>query len=105
MTPPVVFSVLLAAVLLLYCLLGRLSFKPKSSNAEACKSYACGEDVPTHLMQPDYTQFFPFAFFFTILHVVALTVATVPVETPESFGIAVLYIGGAFSGLTILLRR
>ena len=32
-------------------------------------------------VQPDYGQFFPFAFFFTILHVVALMVATVPAGT------------------------
>ncbi len=29
--------------------------------------YACGEDMPSHLMQPDYSQFFPFAFFFTVI--------------------------------------
>ena len=69
------------------------------------KSYACGEDVPTHLIQPDYTQFFPFAFFFTILHVIALIAATVPFETFETFTIAVIYILGAIVGLSILFRR
>ncbi len=48
---------------------------------------------------------FPFAFFFTILHVVALVIATVPTETIETFAIAVVYVVGAIIGLFILLRK
>jgi NADH-quinone oxidoreductase subunit A len=85
--------------------LSMLSIKPKSHGEGETKSYACGEDVPTNLMQPDYSQFFPFAFFFTVLHVVALMIATVPIETMESFSIAVIYIAGALVGMAILFRR
>lgn len=105
LTPPVVFIIILAWTIFIASLLSRLSFKGGKPAKDMEKSYACGEDVPTHLMQPDYSQFFPFAFFFTILHVITLMVATVPVETPESFFMAVIYIVGAITGLVILFRR
>ena len=105
LTPPICFLIVLSIMTLFAALLSRLSLKPKNSPADMCTSYACGEDVKTHLMQPDYSQFFPFAFFFTVLHVVALTIATIPVETINSLAMAVIYLAGALVGLVILLRR
>ncbi|MDD5496565.1 MAG: hypothetical protein PHP46_05645, partial [Candidatus Omnitrophica bacterium] len=78
LTPPVAFIVILVTTILVSDLLSRLSFKRKEQPEGMGKSYACGEDTLHHLVQPDYSQFFPFAFFFTILHVVALMVTTVP---------------------------
>ena len=69
------------------------------------ESYACGEDVPDHRVQPDYSQFFPFAFFFTIMHVAGLIVATVPSHSPHAITIAVIYLIAAAIGLLILFRR
>ncbi len=69
------------------------------------KPYACGEDVPSGSIHPDYSQFFPFAFFFTIMHVVALMLTTIPAETIRSGGIVFIYIIGAVIGLFILFRR
>lgn len=105
LSPLVAFIIVLGAVTAFAVILSALSFKKKHEIGGMEKSYACGEDVPTHLMQPDYTQFFPFAFFFTILHVVALILATVPVETIESLEIAVIYLLGAIAALVILFRR
>ncbi len=105
LSPPVAFLMILGVTAILAAALSRLSIRPKSHGEGQEKSYACGEDVPTHLMQPDYSQFFPFAFFFTMLHVVALMIATVPIETMESFSIAVIYIAGALVGMVILFRR
>jgi len=106
LSPPVAFTLMLASAILFSAVLSRLGFRRKDKNIGGMeKSYACGEDVSTHLMQPDYTQFFPFAFFFTILHVVTLMVATVPVETVESFSIAAIYLIGAVAALLILFRR
>ena len=105
LSPPVAFLIILVVMTAMAAALSKLSLKPKNRNGDECKSYACGEDVPTHLMQQDYSQFFPFAFFFTVLHVVALMIATVPVETMESFVIAVIYIAGALVGMVILFRR
>ena len=40
------------------------------------KPYACGEDIPDEKAIPDYQEFFPFAIFFTLLHVAGLMIAT-----------------------------
>jgi len=105
LTPPVVFLEVLIAMILFAKALSFLSYKTKNKPSGTYKSYACGEDVQTNLMQPDYSQFFPFAFFFTVLHVVTLMITTVPVDTLRSFAMAVIYIGGAATGLVILFRR
>ena len=81
LTPPVVFLEVLVVMVIFSKALSLLSYKIKGKvPGGTCKSYACGENVPTHLMQPDYSQFFPFAFFFTVLHVVTLMIATAPME-------------------------
>jgi NADH:ubiquinone oxidoreductase subunit 3 (subunit A) len=105
LAPPVAFIIMLAVSACFAMALSHLSFRRKGPDTDIDKSYACGEDVPTHLMQPDYSQFFPFAFFFTVLHVVALIITTVPTETIGSFAIAVIYIAGALVGMSILFRR
>jgi NADH-quinone oxidoreductase subunit A len=105
LTPPLAYLIVLITVLILLRLLKGLSFKCKPEDKACGKSYACGEDVPTSMIQPDYSAFFPFAFLFTILHVVALVIATAPIQTPGSFAMALLYVAGAITGLIILLRR
>lgn len=105
LTPPLAFIIVLAVSIFLLKVSSCFSARGKDTTGEGRKGYACGEDFSNHLIQPDYSQFFPFAFFFTILHVVALTIATVPVENMTTFAIAVVYIGGAVIGLSILLRR
>ncbi|MGA2324524.1 MAG: hypothetical protein ABSG22_11845 [Sedimentisphaerales bacterium] len=105
LTPPVVFIAVLVAALFFAYVLSKLSLKPKSVPAGLTKEYSCGEDIKTHMIQPDYSQFFPFAFYFTILHVVALMIATVPMATIQTFMIAVVYILGAIVGLFVLYKR
>ena len=105
LTPPVAFIIILAAVLALASLLSRISYKAKGDEEASTKAYACGEDMPTSMIQPDYSAFFPFAFLFTILHVVALVVTTVPIGTIGSFTMAVIYVIGAITALFILFRR
>jgi NADH-quinone oxidoreductase subunit A len=105
LSPPLAFVIVLAAMLIFSKLLSGLSCKPKTHGEGECKSYACGEEAPTNLVQPDYSQFFPFAFFFTLLHVFTLTIATVPALTGGSFAVAVIYILAAITGMVILFRR
>ncbi len=103
--PPVAFIIMFLVTVVLSGLLARCASRKRKDPSESEKAYACGEDFKDHLIQPDYSQFFPFAFFFTILHVVALVIATVPTETIETFAIAVVYVVGAVIGLFILLRK
>lgn len=104
-TIPVAFVVLLIAAALLLAFFSRCAVGTKGLSPDACKGYSCGEDFKGHLIQPDYSQFFSFALFFTILHVVALMIATVPVETKEIFVLAGIYLVGAIVGLAVLLRK
>ena len=66
------------------------------------KAYACGEDVQMNRAQPDYSQFFPIAFFFTIMHVVVLIIASVPKGINL---MACFYLIIAILSLGILFRR
>lgn len=105
LTPPLAFLAILATVLIISYLLSRISYKAKKDEEASTKAYACGEDVPTSMIQPDYSAFFPFAFLFTIMHVVALVVATAPLETVGSLTMAVIYVAGAITALFVLFRR
>jgi len=105
LSPPVAFLITLVTVMIFAWLLSKFAFSPKSRPEDAGKSYACGEEMATNQMQPDYSQFFPFAFFFTILHVVTLMLATVPVETMGSLFIAFIYLVGVVAAMLILFRK
>lgn len=105
LTPPAAFLIILGIIFVLSHILSHISYKAKADEKASTKSYACGEDVPTSMIQPDYSAFFPFAFLFTILHVVALIVATVPMNTAGSSTMAFIYVVGAITALFILFRR
>jgi hypothetical protein len=105
LSPLAVFIVVFLTIICLSYLLSKLTFKPKKIPAGLTEPYACGENIPTHMIQPDYSQFFPFAFYFTILHVVALMVALVPTGTIETFVMALVYVLCAIIGLLVLYRR
>jgi NADH-quinone oxidoreductase subunit A len=105
LTPPIAFVIVLMAIVGFSAALRRLAYREKALAEGAGKPYACGEDVATPMVQSDYSQFFPFALFFTILHVVALMVITMPMVTPSTFLVAVLYLFGGVLALSILYRR
>ena len=105
LAPPFAFIILLAVFWLLSRLLSRLSFRPAKHTAGEGKAYACGESNYNNTVHPDYSQFFPFAFFFTLAHVAALMMTTVPKETIPTFTVAFIYIAGAIIGLFILIRK
>ena len=106
LSPPAVFVIVFSFGCLLSFLFSKLAISNKKERTEGMgKSYACGEDVSDHMAQPDYSQFFPFAFFFTIAHVSAMMVATIPLETVKNLLMAEVYIAAVIVGLSILLRR
>ncbi|MBN1823939.1 MAG: hypothetical protein JW803_06455 [Endomicrobiales bacterium] len=103
--PPIAFAIILLASVLLSKASKTLACRDDSDPGGKYKSYACGENVDRPRVQPEYGQFFPFAFFFTIMHVVALVIATVPQGTVKSGVVAALFISAALSGLFILFRK
>ncbi len=104
-SPPIVFIILLISSLFLSYLFSKLSFKTSNPADDAGKSYACGEDNYNNTAQPDYSVFFPFAFFFTLAHVATLLMTTVPAGERSIFVMAAIYVTGAALGLYILFRR
>jgi NADH:ubiquinone oxidoreductase subunit 3 (subunit A) len=102
--PPLAFIVILVFSALLSILSSKLAFKGSEREGK-CKPYACGEDVQKHRLQPDYSHFFPFAFFFTIMHVVALILTTAPSGDIKISGNCILFLLVALSGLFILFRK
>ncbi|MEI8349675.1 MAG: hypothetical protein WCI77_05935 [Candidatus Omnitrophota bacterium] len=103
--PPITMLIILAAALLLMYLFSKLSYRSGKKPDEGRDSYACGEDTYDNMAQVDYSNFFPFAFFFTLAHVATLIITTVPVGTIKTFEMGILYVIGTVVGLSILLRK
>jgi NADH-quinone oxidoreductase subunit A len=102
--PPFAFSLILFVVLLFSYYMKKGSFRG-AMGPGAKEPYSCGEEMEENKYQPNYGQFFSFAFFFTIMHVVALVVATIPVGVPDHFFMAALYLAGVLISLFSLIRE
>ena len=100
LSPPIIF--------LIYLFVG-IGFTAYLSIFSACgteserklESYACGQRQVDHSVSPDYSQFFPYAFFFTIMHVLVLVVATAPRGVLQ---LPLLYVAGGILALVIIFR-
>lgn len=103
--PPISFIILLVVCFGLSYIFSKVSFNSKGKKDSQGKPYACGEDCYNHLAQPDYTNFFAFAFFFTLAHVATLVMTTVPRETIKIFAMALVYVIVSALGLYVLLRK
>jgi len=99
LAPPIAFIIFLIVVYLIYKGGGALALR-KKVEGKKLDTYACGEDIPSAKVQHTY-QFFRIAFFFTILHVAALVIATVPSGSAALLGIIYLVI--AIVAVVILL--
>lgn len=108
LVPPVTFVVVLISVLVQGRLADLLVVRPPGHRPPppgASKPYASGEDVRDHRAQPDFSQFFHFAFFFTLMHVLALVVATVPRGSGSAAALAAGFLACAAVSLLVLFRR
>ncbi len=90
LSPPFAFIMALIIVIFFGYLIK--SFEPKvNKNPEVSKTYACGEDFPSQKISPNYEEFYPYAIFFTILHVAALMLMTLATTSSVSFAIPLIY--------------
>lgn len=103
--PPAAFIILIVFFKLLSLLTDAVSYKNPNNPKGKTKAYACGEDVKNHRVKPNYAEFFPIAFFFTIMHVITLMIATSPKYITNSLGVAVLFIIVAYLSILIIFRR
>ena len=101
LSPPIAFIIFLLLSLAINTFVTKLAAKGKSANGKL-KAYACGEDIATHKVQPNYKQFFSFAFFFTIMHITALLLTTIPHGIPP---VAFVYVLVAALAIFILYKR
>jgi NADH:ubiquinone oxidoreductase subunit 3 (subunit A) len=72
----VVFSISLAAVLLIFFLGGRGSSKSTAKTGGKAEPYACGEDLPAEESRVDLERFLVYAVYFLIFDVLAFVLAT-----------------------------
>jgi NADH-quinone oxidoreductase subunit A len=105
LTPPIAFFIVFVFIGGISYLFSFMAYRPKKIPHGAGESYACGESSYDNMAQPDYTQFFPFAFFFTIAHVATLMLITVPLENKAVMIMALFYLLAVVVGLFILLGR
>jgi NADH:ubiquinone oxidoreductase subunit 3 (subunit A) len=99
LSPPIVMFIFLLIATLLYWLGGRISARSPESPGKH-EPYACGEDIAPPRVQLNYHAFFRLALMFGILHVSALVLSTLPVDT-TSHRIALIYI--ATVGISVLV--
>jgi NADH:ubiquinone oxidoreductase subunit 3 (subunit A) len=99
--PPLAFIVMLLLSLGLSGLSSLMAAKGTPSAGKE-RAYACGQNIENNRIQPDYNEFFPIAFFFTIMHVAALIIATAPAG---QWLPAALFMAVAVLSLRVLFRR
>lgn len=106
LSPPIAFLILFVFFLFFAQMLKKLSLKVERKTDEGNKPYACGEDKYNNLLNPDYSTFFHFAFFFTLAHVATLIMTTVPKEDlGRTIYLAFIYLAAVIVGLLILIRK
>jgi NADH:ubiquinone oxidoreductase subunit 3 (subunit A) len=101
-SPPVAFILFLGIASLIY-LLGKRMAPRLNKTGGKLTTYACGEDIPGVKVQFGYRLFFFVALFFTIMHVAALVIATVPSGKIVYF--AILYLAVIFLSIMALVTR
>ena len=101
LSPPVIFVIFLLTGAGLTKYLSAFS-APGDKSERKLEPYACGQRQVEHSFIPDYSQFFPYAFFFTIMHVLVLVVATAP---KGALPLSLLYVAGGILALFIIFRR
>jgi len=89
LSPPIVFAFALGIGLALYRL-GRAMAPTLKVTSGKGSPYACGEDATMQKAQVGYRQFYSLAIFFTVMHVAALVVTTLPAGPIAVLGIAYL---------------
>lgn len=105
--PPVIFLISFLAIWLFSRMTAGFAPKPAGGEKGKYEPYACGEEYTEEKIEPDYASFFPFAIFFTVLHVAGLTIATLASADigVVLIGFAVIYVLSILVVLGILYSK
>jgi len=99
--PPFAFIIALIVMIFFGAIIK--DFEPKTRKSpDSSKTYACGEDFPSEKLNPSYEEFFPWAIFFTVLHIAALVLMTLAFTSGISIAVPFVYIVIVLIILTIL---
>jgi len=101
LSPPIVFAIYVALFLAGSKGLSRYS-QTSRRDGRGLDSYACGQRNVRDYINPDYSEFFPFAFFFTIMHVLVLVIATAPYDAPV---LPVMFVLVGVLSMAIIFKR
>ena len=104
LTPLAGFVLFGAAAYGLYRLGDLIAPKLKDEGGKLAQ-YACGEDMPAQKFQLSYKLFFYAALFFTMMHVAALVVATIPAGIPVLAVAGLVYLAMIVLSITALILR
>jgi len=100
-SPPVLFT-----VLFLFFIIGSKFLSGYESKGEhgkhALEPYACGQRDVENYVNPDYSEFFSYAFIFTVVHILILVVATAPRDVSV---LPVVYIVSGILAILIAFKR
>ena len=99
--PPVAFALFLLAFALLMKGARRYAVKGEANEREL-EPYACGQREFESYVNPDYMAFFRYAFVFSVLHVLALMVATAPTD---ALALPLAYVAAGILTLSIIFRK
>jgi len=100
-SPPIAFLIFVALFFAFYK--GFSKYSQVNMRGEGgLDPYACGQRDVRNYVNPDYSQFFPYAFLFTIMHVLVLVTATAPYDAPI---LPVVFIAAGILCLVIIFKR
>jgi NADH-quinone oxidoreductase subunit A len=100
-SPPIVFLIFVVIFLASSKVFSLYSHQ-NAQRDRGLDAYACGQRNVQHYVNPNYSQFFPFAFFFTIMHVLALVIATAPYE---ALLLPIVYIASGILAMVIIFKK
>jgi len=100
-SPPVIFAGFLGIIFLMMRFFARYTTKGNASE-RALDPYACGQKDFENYVNPNYTQFFRYAFVFTVMHVLALVITT---AAPGATALPLAYVAAGVLALLIIFRK
>ena len=100
-SPPVIFALMFFSVAMLSKWLSKFSAKSETSE-HSLDPYACGQRDVENYVNPDYSQYYPYAFIFTVVHILILVVATAPASAPA---LPIIYIISGILAVLIAFKR
>lgn len=100
-SPVTVFFAVCAAIFIFAAVLSKFSAEGTLSE-KGLDSYACGQQGMEGYVNPGYSQFFTYAFIFTVMHVLTMVVATAP---KDRAALPIVYVLAGIYVIFIVLKR